>query len=145
MAAPTRWCLAAAVVVLASCSSREPRQNVVPVKGKVIFQGKPLANAQVYLSKLSESAAPLSEADRKLRPQGITGPDGTFQLTTYDPNDGAPPGKYLVGVVAQKEAKFADDTESIIPGRYANPKISGVMVTVKAPTTELPPIEIADR
>ncbi len=34
-----------------------------------------------------------------MRPHGRVGPDGRFTLTTYQPGDGAPTGKYNVTVV----------------------------------------------
>ena len=35
---------------------------------------------------------------RSLRPRSTSGSDGTFQITTYEPGDGAPPGEYAVGI-----------------------------------------------
>ena len=59
--------------------------------GIVLFQGKPAIGARVTLF-------PENKADRFL-PSGVVGEDGTFQLTSFSPNDGAPAGRYRVGIV----------------------------------------------
>jgi len=146
---PSRFAFLARLVfvgvlfAMSSCSAEGPRLPVVPVKGKVTYQGKPLAEAQVYLSRVAE-ATPLTEDEKKLRPRGFTQSDGTFQLTSYAANDGAPPGRYVVGVLKQVDGKASDDKVYVTPGRYANAKTSGLTAIVKAPATELPVIEIKD-
>ena len=41
------------------------------------------------------SSTLIAEGD-PFRPSGMTGDDGTFQLTTYETHDGAPEGKYMI-------------------------------------------------
>jgi hypothetical protein len=139
-----RFFVAAFLLVSASCSESSSHLTVVPVKGKVMYQGKPLEGAHVIMSRVAE-ATPLTEAEKKLFPQGVTREDGTFQLTSYTRNDGAPPGRYTVGVMKQGEGTASDDKVNLIPGHYASPKTSGLIAIVKAPATELPDIVIKDK
>jgi len=149
LAQPSRFAFLARLVfvgvlfVMVSCSGEGgPRLAVVPVKGKVLYNGKPLAHAQIYMRRVAETT-PLTEAEKKLHPRATTQSDGTFQVSSYALNDGAPPGRYVVGLTKQV-AERADDTVNVIPGRYADPTRSGLTVIVKAPATELPVIEIKD-
>jgi hypothetical protein len=62
-------------------------QSLTQVHGIVTLDGKPVENAMVTF---------IPQGGSGTRPTGQTGPDGSFQLTTRNPNDGAPPGDYLV-------------------------------------------------
>ena len=60
----------------------------VPVSGSVTYKGKAVEGATVGF--LCEGAPRMAS--------GITDKDGKFTLTTYEPNDGAIPGKHTVTV-----------------------------------------------
>src|SRR5262245_36435701 len=62
-----------------------------PVRGKVLFQGKPTDGAVVVFHPTGADAA-------ALKPSGTVGPDGTFSLSTHPHGDGAPAGDYVVAV-----------------------------------------------
>ncbi len=53
--------------------------------------GTPASDVRVTL----HSSTLIAEGD-PFRPSGMTGDDGTFQLTTYETHDGAPEGKYMI-------------------------------------------------
>jgi hypothetical protein len=60
--------------------------KAVPASGEVLLNGKPLVDATVSFIS----------ADGKISCRAVTDDQGKFVLSTYDPNDGAPPGKYQV-------------------------------------------------
>lgn len=118
----------------------ESRVPVVPVSGRIVFQGTAPAGAQVVLHPVSRSD------DRSVAPAGIVKDDGSFQISAYDEGDGAPPGDYVATV--QWFRLVADEGGSgrgpnVLPVKYASPETSPVKVTVKSEATELEPIDIA--
>jgi hypothetical protein len=100
--------------------------DTVPVTGVVTYKGEPLADAQV--SFIPAKGKPAS---------ATTGADGRFQLTTFEPNDGAIVGEHTVTIA--KTAPAADkkddpyaEHKSVIPEKYGNLKESGLKETVTA-------------
>ena len=95
------------------CSPASNRPKLVPVSGTVKFKGAPLPNATVTF--MPEGSAPRN-------PYGTTDKDGNFQLTSYDTNDGAVPGDYMVTIVAKPadgkkpEERTASDMIALGPG-----------------------------
>ena len=76
-----RGLLAGVLLLGAACSGRK---TVYPVTGKVLFEGRPAAGAVVQFH-------PQDKADSNaVAPLGQVGADGTFRLTTYAHEDGAP-------------------------------------------------------
>jgi hypothetical protein len=74
-----------AVLVLSGCGGIKP----VPVRGKVTLDNQPVEGATVTF---------LGEAPGQRSAAGVTQADGSFQLTTHNPNDGAFPGNYKVTI-----------------------------------------------
>lgn len=126
--------------LLAGCGGAElPRLPVHPVEGQVQLKGAPLANALVVLHpKKQDPKFPFAA-------RGQTGPDGKFQVTTYDANDGAPVGEYLVTVECYQ---VIDNNGSLEPGpNILNPKLASqaatdITVSVKEGPNTLAPIEV---
>ena len=136
--------LAVAVILeSAGCSGGGP---VIPqtasVKGKVLYQDKPLAQAQVgFVSKLD---------NKSVRPAGgTTNAAGEFTLTTYiDPEhevSGATPGEYVVTVIKNEimdNEKMMEEFKTnpamtfkkLVPEKYIDAKTSPLTATVKAGT-----------
>lgn len=86
----------AACLVCGGCSGSD-RPATAPVRGQVTFRGKPVAGAT--LSFLCDGAP---------RPAvGTTDAAGAYQLTTYEPNDGAVAGTHVVTV--KKYATVSDE------------------------------------
>ncbi|MCR4411810.1 MAG: hypothetical protein NUV77_05210 [Thermoguttaceae bacterium] len=144
----TLWCILALVacVALGGCGPSTPA--TVPVSGTVTLDGQPLEGAAV-------SFVPIGQG----RPAtGQTDSSGKFTLTSFQPGDGAPAGKYKVGV--SKLDKPADakggpaaagaapegtrlsgppvakgpeaPPKSLVPPKYVNPDTSGLTVEVKS-------------
>jgi hypothetical protein len=133
---PLRLLFCAAVLFSASCSGGNGKA-VYPVKGKVLFQNRPAAGAVVFFHPQNPS-----EKDA-VRPQGTVGPDGTFELTTYSQNDGAPAGRYLVTVIWGEPGSRGDDFQrELLPRRYGSPSTSKLTAEVRDRPTELPPFQL---
>ena len=123
-----------AVAVLLGCNSsgtRIEKQATVPVTGIVKYKGSPVANASVIFQAL----------DGKVSSHGTTDAAGTFTLSTYGNQDGAPVGRYKVTVAANtaKESEpgvLADEPpggfKSPVPMKYSNPTTTDIVVEVKA-------------
>ena len=91
--------LAVGVVVLVmaapGCDSGHPA--LLRATGTVKFRGQPVAGAGVcFLSKTGPAAS------------GATDAQGRFQLTTFDPNDGARAGTYAVTVTKRVQGSSED-------------------------------------
>lgn len=80
--------LVAAAFLVGCGGGAEDRPDVYPVSGTVLYNNNPVAGATV--SFWAEGAARAA--------QGVTGPDGKFQLSMYDVNDGAIPGVNIITV-----------------------------------------------
>ncbi|HXG12727.1 MAG TPA: metallophosphoesterase [Gemmataceae bacterium] len=115
-------------------------QPVQPVRGRVLLDGKPIADAHVVFHEQKPGAV------RPLRLDAYTEADGTFVLTTYDRHDGAPAGEYVVTLVWQKPDPTDPDKlgPNLLPERYAKPATSPLRFTVKEGTNDLV-IEVKSR
>jgi hypothetical protein len=125
--------LAALVTGLASCA-RSDRKPVYPVRGKVLFRGAAPAGARVQFHPLDD-ADPLAP-----RPGGWVEQDGSFQLSTYLSNDGAPAGRYAVTITWPSPEKQVDG-ENVGPdrlkGKYGDPKTTPLRAQVEAKPNEI--------
>jgi hypothetical protein len=143
----------AAVAVLAlspGCNPERPvgKHPVHPVEGQVLFQGKPLAGAEVSFHPVDEAKF----GDSVPHPTGHTDNDGRFRLTTYTRDDGAPVGSYFVGVAgaARPESESADLLDpkraltktDVLAGRYLDPRKSKLKAEVKDGSNSLPAFEL---
>ena len=98
----------------------------------MLLDNRPVGNALVVMHPLdrAEGASVLSYAR--------TDNEGRFTVSTYEPFDGAPAGKYAVTVLKE------DDQEGkhVLPPAYANPGTSGLGVTVTEAPNELRPFQL---
>ena len=115
---------------------------VYPVTGKVFFRGQPAEGAELQFfgegEELQSAMAPY--------PKATVLADGSFTVTSYDPNDGAPAGSYRVTVVWHKSDEPDPETRSASPdvlrGKYASPDSSPLTVEVQAGENQLAPFEL---
>ncbi len=68
--------------------------NMVPIEGKVIYNGQPLKFGYV-------AYVPVDKANGRTA-HGVIHPDGTFSMTTLKMGDGVGIGEYRISVVAQQ-------------------------------------------
>jgi hypothetical protein len=130
--------LALTAVFLASCAKDSSRKPTFPVTGKVVLSGgKAPEHATVVFH-------PVDDSDPEpVKPRGKVGRDGTFTLTTYDGQDGAPAGEYRVTVELWLASGRGDEgPTSRLPAKFARPETSGITATVSNGPTDLKPIEI---
>jgi hypothetical protein len=100
------------------------------VEGKVVWKDGSPATELAGSSVLFEHA----EADTSAR--GTIQPDGSFRLTTNQPDDGALPGEHKVLVIEMgRQMAGGPDSSLIAPGkmdsRFSDFGSSGLKVTVK--------------
>ena len=131
---------ATVAVLLLTCAacSNSSRPPLYPAEGKLLVDAKPAAGAVVFLygDDVGERKA--------ARPHGTVGADGTFHLSTYQPEDGAPPGKYRVAVFWNKPGELGgDDGVSLLPMEFSNPDLSGIPpVVIQEGDNQLPTIAL---
>lgn len=130
---------------LAGCESKD-QFKTFKAEGTVTLNGKALSDAHVWL--LPNEAA-YKEAQVVVRPQGRTGVDGKFVLTTYLQNDGAPVGEYSAIVLhgdndpdAASEGPIAKTGKVAVPMKYKDAKTSGLLVTIKQDDVNVIPLEL---
>lgn len=126
----------AMALITASCGCgappAAPSLPTFTVTGKVYLNQKPLVKALVVLHPMNPPAG------STYRCYANTSADGSFSLSTFVPNDGAPVGQYRVTVQMQDE----DAGPVRVPLRYGHPDTSGIKAEVKAEPTVLPPFHL---
>jgi hypothetical protein len=144
---PARAPLLATVAALAlfgpGCSGPGDREPVYPVQGRVLYDGKPAAHALVVFHPVGKKGKDVP------RPRAQAGPDGTFKLTTYDADDGAPAGEYAVTVewwlsTATRKSAEGESAPPLnrLPGRYARAQTSGLRVRIDEAPNQLPAFQL---
>jgi hypothetical protein len=114
-------------------SSRKP---TFPVTGKLLWDGKPIPNASVVFHPVKE------DTPEPLRPRGKTKEDGSFTLTTYDTDDGAPAGEYRLSVELWLGGRPDEGPSNRLPPQLGNPETSRLTATVAASPNDLKPIDL---
>lgn len=122
---------------LLACGCGSGRKPVFPITGKVLVNGKPAAHAMVVFHPVGENGPDV------VKPRGKVETDGSFTLTTYDGNDGAPAGDYQVTVEQWLSSGKADEGPSNrLPARYAKPDTSGLTAKVNPTPNTLEPFAL---
>jgi hypothetical protein len=117
-----------AVLVALGCGSGGTKLNLVPASGKITLDGAPMATGIVTF--LPE------DSNQKFSPTGII-ENGTYKLTT-DGKDGAPVGKYKVGVSPHSMGMGADakmpepgkQPKVSLNNKFMNPTTSGIVIEI---------------
>ncbi|HAV31590.1 MAG TPA: hypothetical protein DC058_01635 [Planctomycetaceae bacterium] len=116
-----------AAVLLAGCSEKPAWEVSYPAAGLLTFRGRPVPNADIVLFP-EDSTWP-----ETVRPRARTKEDGTFEVWTSEPGDGAPAGSYKVTLVRtevgfSKGAVVAKPND--LPRKYERPDSSDLRVTI---------------
>jgi hypothetical protein len=135
----------------AGCSggTNEGRPAVYPASGKVVIQGQPASGVLVVLHPVEGSLA----AQKGVKPSATTEEDGTFQLSSYEQNDGAPPGEYAATIQWFQPAASPANGRPALPagfappsdrlrGKFKDPRNSPWKITISEGENDLQPIEI---
>jgi hypothetical protein len=94
----------------------------VPVSGRVLIDGEPVEHGNIRIFPQDERAA-----------SGKLGPDGRFELTTYEKGDGCVLGTHAVTVNAL-EPIDANSQRWHAPEKYRNVETSGLTLEVTEAT-----------
>lgn len=99
------------VLWFAGCNS----EGIHPVKGRVIWK-----DTRQPASELADSLISFEQADSQTSARGQIKPDGTFQLTTNQENDGAKLGEHVVLIVEiGRKSLGGPDATRLAPGKIA--------------------------
>lgn len=112
--------LAVAELTLSGCGSQpvDLRPKRVPVSGTVRYKNELVEGATIVFHPEEH---PHAAAGKTLE-------GGQFRLRTFDPDDGAVPGKFKVSV---RKFYFVGDVEhQILPVKYGNPDSAKLTATV---------------
>ena len=130
-----------------ACDSKPPSGPIPvhPVSGRVVYQGKPVADALVVFHRDGGESQPSTPV-----PTGKTDAEGRFQIHTYANDDGAPTGGYKVTVVVAAASERRDllaknsvrASNITLPAKYGDPARSGLTATIKAGDNVIPPYEL---
>lgn len=88
--------LACGALIGCSAGCQKNPHRVAPVHGRVTLDGRPLAVGRVMLAPIADGNA----LDAGKPAYGWIQPDGSYQLSTYSPSDGAIVGKHWVTIYA---------------------------------------------
>ena len=122
-------CAMAILIVLPSCGGSVPApeelKGLHPVKGKVKSDVGSVAGMMIYFFPDSGEARPSS---------GDVKADGSFELHTRIPGDGASDGEYKVYF---SKAMGGVKTSGSFPTKFLSPDTTDVKATIKPDTTDL--------
>ncbi len=108
--------------------NRLAKLHTYPVTGKIFLEGtKPLTKGAVTF--IPTGPEPNRECS------GFLAKDGTFQLSAYVPNDGAPAGEYVVTIIPEAtklEGGWVTPQERRIPQKFRTVRTSPLKVEVKS-------------
>ena len=136
-----RWVALASAVLffLSGCSGSDNRPPTFPVSGKLLINGQAAAGAKIALHAVSDPQL------KGLEPHAIVGTDGSFQLTTFRSNDGAPAGTYTMTVKWPSPPKPGQEQgPDWLQGRYAHPENPARQVEIVAGANDLGVIELTN-
>ncbi len=123
------------------CSSGD-RVPMHPVRGQVLYNGKPVKGAQVVFHPLEPQSVNVQ------KPLAYTDAEGRFSLMSERPGDGAPAGEYAVTVEQRERTAWGREevkARNLLPTRYSQPKTSGLRFQVQPGENEMPPLHLTDK
>lgn len=128
--------LSVVLTTVTGCTPGEQRRPTFHVTGKVLDGSKAVPNATVVFHPVG------GDGQDAVVPRGTTGADGSFTLTSYDGNDGAPAGDYRVTVVQLLAGRPDEGPSNRLNAKFAKPESSGLTATVNAGPTDLKPFDV---
>jgi hypothetical protein len=115
------------------------RKPVFPVTGQVFDNHKkPAAGAAVIFHPVNPDAVD------QAKPVGHVDDRGNFSLTTYEKDDGAAEGEYVVTIEWRppKKTPFEPEPPDRLEGRYSNSKTSVLRARIEKQSTTLKPFVV---
>jgi len=125
------------IVSIAGCGGRKG-PKLYSVKGMIYINGEPAKDVNVMFTPVTPF-----EDGLLLSPAAATDEDGSFRLTSFDPDDGAPAGEYQVTVTFPM-SRFNKNLSGIdrLKGKFSDPKTSGLKATVEPKSNNLPAFQL---
>ena len=120
------------------CGQADSRVPTHQVQGVIRFRGQPTEGAFIALT-------PKNAAEGVPNPRATVAKDGTFSIGTFDGNDGAPEGEYIVTMQWYKPVRQGNDMvggPNVLPVKYASARTSDVKIHVAAGENRLQPIQL---
>lgn len=117
---------------------------VYPVKGRVVMNGEPLANATIVLHSTGKSTK-AKKVPVNVRPHAKAEADGSFVLATFDKADGAPEGEFVATIYLNEETIVDGETQlgpNKLPAVYSKPETSPIRIKITSSTKVLQPLEL---
>ncbi len=133
--------------------------GLAPVSGVVLYNGEPVADAQLMFM-------PDAGGENSRSGNARTNADGTFDAMTLAPKDGLFPGTYKISVrkmteppkaeveigedgerddlAVARQAHLKDEVQDLLPMQYAAPATSGLTITVEKKGVKDFKIELTD-
>jgi hypothetical protein len=131
---PSQWIAAVVALpilaLLLGCDEAS-RLTTIPVSGKVTYHGQPVSQGTVTFQPVK-----LSEGLPRRPAMGTLQSDGTYQLSSFQHNDGVIPGEYQVIVISITSGPTPEQPNVpevwAIPKKYGNPVQTDLKATVPA-------------
>ncbi|MDR1492552.1 MAG: hypothetical protein LBT05_07510 [Planctomycetaceae bacterium] len=111
----------AGLIIVGGCQNVE-KFPLAQVEGTVLCEGNPVAFATVYFVPAEEGKSAIIGKPG----QAITKQDGTFRVSTYQPNDGAVIGKHTIRVGT------SSSTDPACPAELSHSKVVQTVNVVKS-------------
>jgi hypothetical protein len=124
------YLLALTTPLLAGCGG----SKLHPVKGKVVYEdGTPVKAGMVVIERMDAGEGQRYSAN------GAIQPDGTFELGTRRPEDGAPEGRYRAAVVSPplSDDQVGKGERPLVEARFSSLDTSGLELEVKPGVNEV--------
>jgi hypothetical protein len=130
--------LVAMISWVLGCSASISAPRTFPVRGSVRYRGKLAAGVTVTFHPQFDIGSV------KFAPSAVTGPDGSFTLSTTAPGDGAPPGEYVVTfarfqVQSDRSSSGIETEVDLWKGKYSSPATSTFRVQIRSGDNRLEP------
>lgn len=120
------WSAICLGLVLNGCSSKQSGPELIPVRGTVRMNGKPLTTG---------GSISFRDGSGLIQPTGEVGPDGTYSMFLTPQQEGVPAGKYKVVVFAsetrEEAARHNRLPVMIINHKYLDAKTTPLATEVK--------------
>lgn len=138
--------IAVSAVLFCGCGKKaDGRLKSYPVHGRVTVDGQPTAGVYVFLNPAAQPPT------HGIFPNAITSARGEYWISTYDAEDGAPVGEYVVTAKWPRGEGLQVHSESPdrLKGRYSDPAKSAIRISVKesrrSEPNEVPPLILVSK
>ena len=131
------------MVCFFGCGKKEiERVPLHPVSGKVLVDGRAVANVEIKLRPVNYSP---DKPEHRIGPFAKTDAKGDFKISTYGSQDGAPAGDYVI-LATWPKIQIEGGEESFGPDQlgnaYTQPTQPAGKVTIKEGDNVIPPLKL---